>query len=801
MIRRRFGVEFFQQGANAATAAVRGVDQALRGAAGAHGQVEDAARRQRTATDQAAAGQKGLEGATKRTTDSTRSFTDGNARATASLTELHSGLQLARQAARAAGIALAAIKAPTDLATSFEFEVAKIRTLGAQLPADLEAQLLELAARVPQTAGDITKAAYDAISAGIDPGQVAGFLDAASKVAVAGSASMTEAVGALSAATNAYKDSGLTAAQAADQLFGAVRKGVTTFDQLAANQGKSVAVAAQLGVSFAELNAAVAQLTQVGVPTSEAYTRVNATLKALGKELGLGFVQANGLVGSLEELQRRGLTTADAIAKMTNRQEAQQGLMVLLKGGMAGYRSTLEGVTDAVGSAGQAFTVMSDTTQGQLDKLKASVDTSLTEIGRRALPAVRLAVEDLSAAVSGPEGQELMAGLASIVKLLVTMGGAAAQAAAGLARLAGSMTLPVDRVAQELRVLTGQGSAVDEAVVNMGALSDVFTNMRGIRFAGQIQNEVNALAAGVTPKIDALTKKAGTLWATLSGQTPTATRKPPKGGRGGRGRQQRLDVEADQALALMELEYQAAEAELNGARTTRGEAGDEPGGPLQIAQSYEALGVAIGHAMDMGVDGVGRFGDALREHDLAAQAIEAHSQFAAFGAALAETLLANTLNALMFGNSVQQAIGGALKMASVEAGLGAMRATAKAFEAAGTPFMQWAVGPLMASAGKWAALSAVTGVAGVAIGGGGGGGGSARGGGGAPSSGRPAPSAVGTSSGGGGGSTYIINNSFEGRTYATQAQIGADIEQATRARGQQRGGGQVSRYAQQSGRS
>ena len=75
-------------------------------------------------------------------------------------------------AAAAAGAAIQAIKAPVNLAIDFERQFAQVRTLNTQIGDDLKNELLSLAAEVPQTAGDLTSAAYQAISAGIAPTDV-----------------------------------------------------------------------------------------------------------------------------------------------------------------------------------------------------------------------------------------------------------------------------------------------------------------------------------------------------------------------------------------------------------------------------------------------------------------------------------------------------------------------------------------------------------------------------------------------------------------------------------------------------
>ena len=102
------------------------------------------------------------------------------------VTGVDSAVNLASRAWHGLQRAMDAASGPVGLAIAFEHEFGQIQTLTDGAGDALEQGLLDLAGRVPQTAGDITKAAYQAISAGIDPTEAIGFLDAASKLAVAG---------------------------------------------------------------------------------------------------------------------------------------------------------------------------------------------------------------------------------------------------------------------------------------------------------------------------------------------------------------------------------------------------------------------------------------------------------------------------------------------------------------------------------------------------------------------------------------------------------------------------------------
>lgn len=322
---------------------------------------------------------------------------------------------------------------PLTIAADFERNFALIKTLGAQLPVDLEQSLLDLARRVPQTAADITKAAYDAISAGVDPQQIPRFLEAASKAAVGGQSTLTEATRALVTATNAYKVQGLDAARAADVLFATVQKGITNFRELGAAQGSSLGPAAALGASFEEMNAAVATITKVVPSAAEAFTRVDALIKGVTKpteqakkefqRLGIGFgvtnLQAKGLAGVLDEIRKKTGGSAAALSALAGRnKEVLEGLM-LLNNDFDGFRENLDYITKASGQTEMAFKLLDETTAGTADRLKAEFEAVLLEIGKEVLPLAIEALRELQRQLSGPEGRDMIEAIKTIAKAMM----------------------------------------------------------------------------------------------------------------------------------------------------------------------------------------------------------------------------------------------------------------------------------------------------------------------------------------------------------------------------------------------
>lgn len=353
------------------------------------------------------------------------------------------GMSFGQAATAAAGFAAAlmvvqrairALKAPVQLAIDFEKNFAQIKTLSNDVNEEVRQNLLQLAANVPQTAGDVTKAAYQAISAGVAVSDVVPFLAEASKVAVGGATSLTSAVDLLTSATNAFRNQNLTAAEAADSFFMAVKQGKTTIEELNAVFGRGASMAA-FGISIDEMNAALAALTKQGMPTAEAMTRLNALVKtianpvgqvakgfkALGFEAGVSRLQNEGLIGVLSDLQEKTMGSTVILGTLSRRHEANSAALGLLGDNYRETIKTFEAFSDKVGIASEANDKMADTTQGLINRMSALKEDVLRRMGEEIVPLVNDALEGFIRFLS-VHGKELVNTVGSAAKSVMDFG-------------------------------------------------------------------------------------------------------------------------------------------------------------------------------------------------------------------------------------------------------------------------------------------------------------------------------------------------------------------------------------------
>ena len=160
--------------------------------------------------------------------------------------------------AAAAGIVLAGKFVADFVADSleefgqFETGMAEVFTLlpglSEQAMGDLELQALDAASSMGRLPEEVLPALYSALSAGIPSGNVFEFLELANQTAIGGVTDLDTAVDGLTSVVNAYGPEAITATEASDLMFTAMRLGKTTIGELSANMSNVTPIAASLGL-------------------------------------------------------------------------------------------------------------------------------------------------------------------------------------------------------------------------------------------------------------------------------------------------------------------------------------------------------------------------------------------------------------------------------------------------------------------------------------------------------------------------------------------------------------------------
>ena len=321
------------------------------------------------------------------------------------------------QAAAVLGTAMgvAAVKGAVEL----EAGLSEVRSLLPDLTdkgfKQLRTEVLGLSTDMGIATKDVIPGLYQAISAGVPRDNVLEFMTIASKGAIGGVTDLETSVDALTTVLNTWgKSAGVTAQQASDVLFTAVKLGKTTMDELGRSINLVASLAASFGIGFEDVAAAVTEVTKAGVPTARAMTQIRALMQALTaptartkkmmKEYGIQTNAARlaneGLLPTLNEIMEATQGDALAMREFFGSIEAIQSTLVLTKGGGEDFIATLGAMKAAVGATDQAFNTLDTSVARQYERVKIQLSNEMTKLGVKVLPTLVVALGHVSSSVS-----------------------------------------------------------------------------------------------------------------------------------------------------------------------------------------------------------------------------------------------------------------------------------------------------------------------------------------------------------------------------------------------------------------
>jgi len=421
-------------------------------------------------------------------------------------------------------------------AREFETALGEVSTLlggkAVQQMAKYRKEIIELSKRSSSGANELTRALYQVISAGTKGSQtVAGamkLLETAQHAAVAGVSDTFTAVDVLTTALNAYGKSTEDAERFSDSLFVAVREGKLTFGELASQLGMVASIAANAGVSFEEVNAAVAAMTKAGLSTDIAVTALRGTLVSLMKpskdlKAVLGdpakTLRERGLLGAMELIGKAAAGDSAKMSKLIPDVRALTGASILAGTGLQNFRDIMEKMGESTGAMDTAYRKMSDTFEEQTRRFWNTVNAAFIEIGSRLMPVLMEYMEKFSAwfAENGDEvidwitkavetmvefGKWVLANGKTIVTILASMWAVGKITAfVGVLRTAVGLYKDLAKIPMTgaLGLMTRLAAAAAPAALMFGAWSKTASAIQEAKAAGKA--EAAKLAAGYAPAV------------------------------------------------------------------------------------------------------------------------------------------------------------------------------------------------------------------------------------------------------------------------------------------------------------
>ena len=305
--------------------------------------------------------------------------------------------------AKRAAVAVSAIATTSSYAyAKFEKQLASVSTMLNQqtmkyLPAYDQA-LRSMAMSFGQSTQTLSKGLYDILSASVDARKAIDVLKVSVKAGVAGMSDAGVAADAITTLLNAYGLSADKAASISDLLFAIVKRGKTTFGELAPNIGKVASVAAVAGLSLEQMGAALATMTRAGLQTDIAVTSLKAVINTFlapqeesikvarmyGFELNAATLQAEGLTGVLQKLAN---VAKEDLAAIVPNVRAITGFAAALKQAKE-MVSDYNFMLNRTGLTQEAFGKMANTLSYAFDRIKQAVVITSVQIGRRLAPGL-----------------------------------------------------------------------------------------------------------------------------------------------------------------------------------------------------------------------------------------------------------------------------------------------------------------------------------------------------------------------------------------------------------------------------
>jgi len=254
---------------------------------------------------------------------------------------------------------------------------------------------------------EVTPALYNALSAGQDVENVFDFLETAQQSAVAGVTDINTSTNLLTSIINAYGKKVMSAENASDVLFTTVKKGKTTFPELASSIYNVIPTSASLGVTLEDVGAGMATITASGTPTSAAATQLRQVFNELstaGTKVDTAFREISGKTfkqfisegGNVNEalslLLKYCDTAGTEFSDLWSSVEARSAALILTKNSDS-FVTNLKAMQNSAGATAEAYGIMAETGDYAQKKLAVSAEAVKLALGDAVAPALNNAAE------------------------------------------------------------------------------------------------------------------------------------------------------------------------------------------------------------------------------------------------------------------------------------------------------------------------------------------------------------------------------------------------------------------------
>lgn len=329
-------------------------------------------------------------------------------------------------------------------ASDFEYALFQTTKVTKESTDEIRQRMLSLPASLG-SATDLTKGYYQTISAGVtDAAKAMEMLKTASKLASVAEVSQGEAIQALSKMMAGYQGEIKSVADASDMLLDIEQLGQASVKELIPVIGDLSGVSKTAGVSYKEMAAALALITQTAGSPSQAATQFRAlemsllntnetmqkVVESLGVKTARELVDKNGLAGALKLIKEASEASELSLAKVYGSSEAFSAANALAANSFRSFSDNLSSVGSEAGRTEKSFSLLMQTFTGVEKEGVATFTNLLTIIGQEFLPSVKGWLQELNRYLEqntddvahwGKEAAYTLSTLGSNVKALVDL--------------------------------------------------------------------------------------------------------------------------------------------------------------------------------------------------------------------------------------------------------------------------------------------------------------------------------------------------------------------------------------------
>jgi len=327
------------------------------------------------------------------------------------------------------------LSAPLDKFSEYESRLINVKSLGVENIEELGDAVLDLTARIPRSANELSESLYDVVSAGVDSADQMTYLESNAKAAVAGLADTGDSIALSSSIIKAYGKDWSETDSILDQAFMTVKLGQTTFPELATNMNSVTPQAAALDIKTQELFGTFATLTGVTGNASEVSTQLKGVFTGLSaptKEL-TELAQKHGFATVEQMTKSKGLAgvlgivkdaTGGSSAKMNElfgSSEAVTAMLALTGSQYDTFIDKTNQMNESTGAMSEAFDDNAASSENAEQMLKNKFDKALIGLGERLMPVKLSLMEFGSELMDGIDWEPILNGIDTTIVFLGDM--------------------------------------------------------------------------------------------------------------------------------------------------------------------------------------------------------------------------------------------------------------------------------------------------------------------------------------------------------------------------------------------